>query len=72
MDSSYRIVPARQPKTASVHDTAGTLGLHDTLQYGPRSFAAEIKTGDGLRSRVDNVRLSDQPHHTRTLTRPPL
>ncbi|KAJ7618361.1 hypothetical protein B0H17DRAFT_1114560, partial [Mycena rosella] len=28
--------PCNAPKSASVKDTANSLGLHDTLQYGPR------------------------------------
>ncbi|KAJ6573967.1 proteasome maturation factor UMP1 [Mycena vulgaris] len=54
MDPSLRIVPASAPKSASVKDTANSLGLHDTLQYGPRSIAAEIKTEGGLRERLEN------------------
>jgi hypothetical protein len=56
MDPSLRIVPANAPKSASVTDTANSLGLHDTLQYGPRSIAAEIKTEGGLKERLENVR----------------
>ncbi|KAJ7748470.1 proteasome maturation factor UMP1 [Mycena maculata] len=54
MDPSLRIVPASGPKSASVKDTANSLGLHDTLQYGPRSIAAEIKTEGGLKERLEN------------------
>jgi len=54
MDPSFRIVPANAPKSASVKDTANSLGLHDTLQYGPRSIAAEIKTEGGLKDRIEN------------------
>ena len=54
-DPSFRIVPATAPKSASVQNTANSLGLHDTLQYGPRSLAAEVKTGNGLKERLENV-----------------
>ncbi|KAF7319871.1 hypothetical protein MKEN_00770300 [Mycena kentingensis (nom. inval.)] len=54
MDPSFRIVPASAPKTASIQDTANSLGLHDTLQYGPRTLATELKTGNGLKERLEN------------------
>jgi len=54
LDPSLRIAPAGALKSASVKDTANSLGLHDTLQYGPRSIAAEIKTESGLRERLEN------------------
>ncbi|KIY66811.1 proteasome maturation factor UMP1 [Cylindrobasidium torrendii FP15055 ss-10] len=54
MDPSYRIVPSSSGKTASVQDTAGSLGLHDTLRYGPRTIAAEVKTQSGIRGRLEN------------------
>ncbi|KAJ7480101.1 proteasome maturation factor UMP1 [Mycena galericulata] len=54
MEPSLRIVPASAPKSASVKDTANSLGLHDTLQYGPRSIAAEIKSEGGLKERLEN------------------
>jgi len=47
-------VPASNPKSASIRDTAGNLGLHDTLRYGPRSLAAEVKTHDGFKDRLEN------------------
>ncbi|SJL05303.1 uncharacterized protein ARMOST_08669 [Armillaria ostoyae] len=54
-------------KSASVQATAGTLGLHDTLQYGPRTIAAEVKTEGGLKGRLesweetqDNLKLTMQ------------
>ncbi|KIJ68830.1 hypothetical protein HYDPIDRAFT_173459 [Hydnomerulius pinastri MD-312] len=60
-----RIVPAAAPKSASLNDTANSLGLHDTLQYGPRSIAAENKSRAGLESRLarweetqDNLKLT--------------
>jgi len=31
------------------------LGLHDTLQYGPRSLAAEVKSEGTLKDRLENV-----------------
>ncbi|KAG6902996.1 hypothetical protein C0995_008569 [Termitomyces sp. Mi166 len=54
MEPSYRIVPANAPKSASVQDTANSLGLHDTLRYGPRSLAAEVQTESNLKSRLEN------------------
>ncbi|KAK7064733.1 proteasome maturation factor UMP1 [Favolaschia claudopus] len=54
MEPSFRIVPGSAPKSASVNDTANSLGLHDTLQYGPRSIAAEIKTENALKDRLEN------------------
>lgn len=48
-------------------DTANSLGLHDTLQYGPRSIAAEIKTESGLRERLENVRSIVSVHLARGL-----
>ncbi|KAJ7924468.1 proteasome maturation factor UMP1 [Mycena leptocephala] len=63
MDPSFRLVPASAPKSASVKDTANSLGLHDTLRYGPRSIAAEIKTEGGLKiweETQDNLKLTLQ------------
>jgi len=54
MESSLRIVPATAKPSASVQNTANTLGLHDTLQYGPRSLAAEVQSDGGLKSRLQN------------------
>lgn len=31
------------------------MGLHDTLQYGPRSLAAEVKSEGTLKDRLENV-----------------
>ncbi|KAJ7226075.1 proteasome maturation factor UMP1 [Mycena pura] len=53
MDPSFRIVPATTSKSASVKDTANSLGLHDTLQFGPRTLAVEVKDS-GLRERLEN------------------
>lgn len=50
-------MPGKQEKSASVQDTANSLGLHDTLRYGPRSLAAEITTEGGLKERLENVKL---------------
>jgi len=65
MDPSHRIVPAAATKTASIQDTANTLGLHDTLRYGPRSLATEARTRTELPSRLskweetqDNAKLT--------------
>ncbi|PPQ72678.1 hypothetical protein CVT26_002894 [Gymnopilus dilepis] len=54
MESSLRIVPATSKPSASIKDTANTLGLHDTLQYGPRSLAAEVQSEGGLKARLQN------------------
>ncbi|KAF8238428.1 proteasome maturation factor UMP1 [Tricholoma matsutake] len=54
MDPSHRIIPGNQTKSASVQDTANSLGLHDTLQYGTRSIAAEVQSQGGLISRLEN------------------
>lgn len=56
MESSLRIVPGPLPKSASVQSTSNSLGLHDTLQYGPRSLAAEVQSAGGLKGRLENVR----------------
>jgi proteasome maturation protein len=50
-----RLVPKETSKVATIKDTANSLGLHDTLTYGPRSLAAEVKSTGGLRDRVENV-----------------
>ena len=39
----------------SINDTANSLGLHDTLKYGPRSLAAEVKSEGTLKDRLENV-----------------
>ncbi|TFK40925.1 proteasome maturation factor UMP1 [Crucibulum laeve] len=54
MEPSLRIVPANNAKNASLRDTANSLGLHDTLQYGPRSLAAELKSDGSLKERLQN------------------
>ncbi|RXW18449.1 hypothetical protein EST38_g7418 [Candolleomyces aberdarensis] len=51
---ALRVVPAQASKSASVKDTAGTFGLHDTLQYGPKTIAAEIKSQSSLKDRLEN------------------
>jgi len=56
MESSLRIVPKPSSKSVSVQDTSNSLGLHDTLQYGPRSLAAEVQTAGDLKGRLENVR----------------
>jgi hypothetical protein len=57
-EPSLRLVPAKAPIKASVSDTANSLGLHDTLNYGPRTLAEEVKTTNPLQSRLENVRHS--------------
>jgi hypothetical protein len=54
-EPSHRIVPANPPKVASIKDTANSFGLHDTLQYGPRSISTELKSGDSLKQRLESV-----------------
>jgi hypothetical protein len=54
-EPSMRIVPPVAPKSASLTAKANTLGLHDTLQYGPRSIAAETKSRGGLENRLARV-----------------
>ncbi|KAL0581411.1 hypothetical protein V5O48_000675 [Marasmius crinis-equi] len=54
MDPSLRLVPANTPKSASIAQTSNSLGLHDTLQYGPRTIATEIKSEGGIRDRLEN------------------
>ncbi|KAI9512292.1 proteasome maturation factor UMP1 [Russula earlei] len=52
-EPSLRIVPAKAPVKASISDTANSLGLHDTLKYGPRSLADEIKSTNPLQERLE-------------------
>ncbi|KAI0668739.1 proteasome maturation factor UMP1 [Trametes maxima] len=49
-----RIVPARGQKAATTEDTSNSFGLHDTLQYGPRSLAAEVTTSSKVKDRLEN------------------
>ncbi|KDQ54930.1 hypothetical protein JAAARDRAFT_134675, partial [Jaapia argillacea MUCL 33604] len=54
-EPSFRIVPAANSgKTATIKDTANSFGLHDTLQYGPRSLATEIKAPSVVKNRLEN------------------
>ncbi|KAF8912906.1 hypothetical protein CPB84DRAFT_1759843 [Gymnopilus junonius] len=69
MESSLRIVPATGKPAASVQNTANSLGLHDTLQYGPRSLAAEVQADGGLKSRLQNVLGSNSDNLKLTLER---
>lgn len=57
-EPSLRLVPAKAPVKASISDTANSLGLHDTLKYGPRNLADEIKSTNPLQARLENVRHS--------------
>ncbi|KAF9243744.1 proteasome maturation factor UMP1, partial [Melanogaster broomeanus] len=64
-EPSLRIVPTVAPKSASLTAKANSLGLHDTLQYGPLSIAAETKSRGGLENRLtrweetqDNLKLT--------------
>ncbi|ESK98175.1 hypothetical protein Moror_354 [Moniliophthora roreri MCA 2997] len=54
MDPSLRIVPGPSSKSASVAETANSLGLHDALQYGPRTIATEVKSEGGIKERLEN------------------
>jgi hypothetical protein len=54
-EPSLRLVPANAPVKASISDTANSLGLHDTLKYGPRTLADEIKSTNPLQTRLENV-----------------
>lgn len=57
-EPSLRLVPAKAPVKASISDTANSLGVHDTLKYGPRNLADEIKSTNPLQARLENVRHS--------------
>ncbi len=59
---NLRLVPANPPAKASISDTANSLGLHDTLKYGPRNLADEIKSANPLQARLENVRLYPMYH----------
>lgn len=48
-------MPHAEQKSASLTATANSLGLHDTLQYGPRSIAAETKSRGDIESRLSRV-----------------
>ncbi|KAL4243909.1 Proteasome maturation factor Ump1 [Abortiporus biennis] len=54
MEPSLRIVPSSTPKAASVQDTSNSLGLHDTLRYGPRSLATEAQSSCTIKDRLEN------------------
>ncbi|KAF7784523.1 hypothetical protein Agabi119p4_688 [Agaricus bisporus var. burnettii] len=54
MEPSLRLVPKDSEKVATISDTANSLGLHDTLTYGPRSLAAEVKSTNGIKNRIEN------------------
>jgi len=68
--TALRIVPAAQDamsSSTSVKDTANSLGTHDTLRYGLRSLASEVRTGSALQGRLekweetqDNLKLTMQ------------
>ena len=56
MDPSLKIVPAHELKSASVNNhTTNSFGLHDTLQYGVRSIAQEVKSDSSIRQRLESV-----------------
>jgi len=54
MEPSLRLVPKKSDKVATISDTANSFGLHDTLNYGPRSLAAEVKSTGGIKDRLEN------------------
>lgn len=58
-EPSLAIVPPSQPTTASVSlaTTANSHGLHDTLQLGVRSIAADVALKHPLENRIAQVRL---------------
>jgi proteasome maturation protein len=65
MEPSLRLVPPAEQKSASLAATANSFGLHDTLQYGPRSIAAETKSRGDIEHRLsrweetqDNLKLT--------------
>ncbi|KAH7096398.1 proteasome maturation factor UMP1 [Auriculariales sp. MPI-PUGE-AT-0066] len=53
MSSDLRLVPAAAQPVASMKDTAGVLGLHDTMRFGLRSLAAETNGRDPLQGRLE-------------------
>jgi len=53
MESSLRIVPTQGPKATNSGAT-NHLGLHDTLQYGPRSMVNEFKSHSAIKDRIEN------------------
>ncbi|KAG8905837.1 hypothetical protein FRB99_008139 [Tulasnella sp. 403] len=68
--SSFRLVPGQydaKTSTATVRDTANSLGTHDALRYGQRSLASDVTVGGGLQKRLekwdetqDNLKLNMQ------------
>ncbi|KAI9572603.1 proteasome maturation factor UMP1-domain-containing protein [Boletus coccyginus] len=63
MEHSLRLVPPAEQKSASLTAKANSFGLHDTLQYGPRSIAAETKSRGDIENRLsretqDNFKLT--------------
>ncbi|GAA5973069.1 hypothetical protein JCM11641_000397 [Rhodosporidiobolus odoratus] len=51
---SLSLVPSSQPTSSSLSlkDTANSHGLHDTLQYGLRSLAADVQPKHPLENRI--------------------
>lgn len=58
MDGSHRLVPSghsTSKSSASIASTANSVGLHDTLRYGPKTIAEDVRTiGSGLKQRLEN------------------
>ncbi|OCB86433.1 hypothetical protein A7U60_g6554 [Sanghuangporus baumii] len=50
---SFRLVPSPADNVASVQDTSSTLGLHDSLRYGPRNLASEAKARSDIQHRLE-------------------
>ncbi|KAK7468486.1 hypothetical protein VKT23_002992 [Stygiomarasmius scandens] len=51
--ASLRIVPDSQPKSAQLTHK-NTQGLHDSLEFGPRTIQAEFPSDGGFRNRLEN------------------
>lgn len=47
-------MPAQGPKTTG-SETTNDLGVHDTLQHGPRSMVNELKSHSAIKDRLENV-----------------
>ncbi|KZV81612.1 proteasome maturation factor UMP1 [Exidia glandulosa HHB12029] len=56
MSSEFRLVPAPNDgaSKATMKDTVGATGLHDTMRFGLRSLAAEANGRNPLQSRLEN------------------
>ncbi|PAV21801.1 proteasome maturation factor UMP1 [Pyrrhoderma noxium] len=52
--SSLKLVPGQEAKTSATKATTNSYGLHDTLQHGLRSLAAEANQQSAFKHRLDN------------------